>query len=110
MSKHEQPERTGAGVNLSLIVTPFLDMSFQILAFFIMTYHPSHLEGHINGNLLPPANPARFGPENKQAIELPLPVPDPDLEIEETLLLKVHTTADAHKKIHDGEPRLITLK
>jgi biopolymer transport protein ExbD len=39
------------GVNLGLIVTPMLDMSFQILAFFIMTYHPSALEGHLAGSL-----------------------------------------------------------
>jgi biopolymer transport protein ExbD len=38
-----------AGVNLGLIITPMLDMSFQILAFFIMTYHPSALEGYLSG-------------------------------------------------------------
>ena len=42
------------GVNLGLIITPMLDMSFQILAFFIMTYHPSALEGHIAGSLAAP--------------------------------------------------------
>ena len=41
------------GVQLSLIIVPMLDMSFQILAFFIMTYHPSALEGHIPGSLVP---------------------------------------------------------
>jgi biopolymer transport protein ExbD len=40
------------GVNLGLIITPMLDMSFQILAFFIMTYHPSALEGHLSGSLV----------------------------------------------------------
>src|ERR1043166_8025317 len=52
------------GVNLSLIVTPMLDMSFQILAFFIMTYHPSALEGHIPGSLVPPEN---FAKKSKDA-------------------------------------------
>ena len=47
------------GVQLSLIVTPMLDMSFQILAFFIMTYHPSALEGHIPGSLVPPESVAK---------------------------------------------------
>ena len=41
------------GVNLGLIITPMLDMSFQILAFFIMTYHPAALEAHIPGSLVP---------------------------------------------------------
>jgi biopolymer transport protein ExbD len=48
----------GEGVNLSLVITPMLDMSFQLLAFFIMTYHPSDLEAHIDGKLLPPAKVA----------------------------------------------------
>ncbi|MSQ93002.1 MAG: hypothetical protein EXR98_00430 [Gemmataceae bacterium] len=42
------------GVQLGLIITPMLDMSFQILAFFIMTYHPSALERNIQGLLAPP--------------------------------------------------------
>src|ERR1700722_4024888 len=50
--KHGQAG-TARGVNLGLIITPMLDMSFQILAFFIMTYHPSALEGHIPGSLVP---------------------------------------------------------
>jgi biopolymer transport protein ExbD len=49
-----------AGVNLGLIITPMLDMSFQILAFFIMTYHPSALEGHLAGTLA--ASGAAAGP------------------------------------------------
>src|SRR5947208_3700774 len=53
------------GMNLSAIITPMLDMSFQLLAFFIMTYHPSALEGHIDGNLLPPAKVLIKGKENK---------------------------------------------
>jgi biopolymer transport protein ExbD len=44
----------GEGVNLGLIITPMLDMAFQLMAFFIMVYQPSALEGHIDGNLLPP--------------------------------------------------------
>ena len=43
-----------SGVQMGLIITPMLDMSFQLMAFFIMTYHPSAFEGHVNGNLVPP--------------------------------------------------------
>ena len=28
------------GVNLGLIITPMLDMAFQLMAFFIMTFQP----------------------------------------------------------------------
>ena len=48
---HKKPE---AGSEVTLPITPMLDMSFQILSFFIMTYHPSALEGHIPGSLAPP--------------------------------------------------------
>ncbi|HTU18116.1 MAG TPA: biopolymer transporter ExbD [Gemmataceae bacterium] len=43
--KHEEgPEPT-------LPVTPMLDMAFQLLAFFVMTYHPSDLEGQMELSL-----------------------------------------------------------
>jgi biopolymer transport protein ExbD len=35
----------------SIFVTPMLDMAFQLLAFFIFTYHPSALEGQFPVNL-----------------------------------------------------------
>lgn len=54
---HDRAE--GEGVNLTLVITPMLDMSFQLLAFFIMTYHPSALEAHIDGRLMPPEKVAR---------------------------------------------------
>jgi biopolymer transport protein ExbD len=41
-------------VELNKIITPMLDMAFQMLIFFILTYHPSSLEMHIDGKLLPP--------------------------------------------------------
>src|SRR3954463_3571331 len=58
MSKRRHVPEGAVGVQLSLIITPMLDMSFQLLAFFIMTYHPSALEGQIPGLLAPPGNPA----------------------------------------------------
>ena len=36
-------------------VTPMLDMAFQLLAFFILTYQPAPVEGLFAMNLLPPA-------------------------------------------------------
>ena len=57
--KHRKKDPGSQGVQLGLIITPMLDMSFQILAFFIMTYNPSALEGHIPGSLVPPENYAK---------------------------------------------------
>lgn len=36
-------------------ITPMLDMAFQLLTFFILTYHPSPIEGQFVMNLLPAA-------------------------------------------------------
>jgi biopolymer transport protein ExbD len=69
MSHHRKKKPEGSqGVQLGLIITPMLDMSFQILAFFIMTYNPSALEGHIPGSLVPPENYAK---KSKDANPMP---------------------------------------
>jgi biopolymer transport protein ExbD len=84
-------------INLGLIITPMLDMSFQILAFFIMTYHPSALEGHIPGSLVPPENFAKKGKENAPAnpSDPPLSVPEEDLnpELNEAIQVKIKSVA-----------------
>jgi biopolymer transport protein ExbD len=72
------------GVQLGLIITPMLDMAFQILAFFIMTYHPSALEAHVPGSLVPPEE---FAKKNKNAdpaapAEDKLSIPEEDLDPE----------------------------
>ncbi len=43
--------KTEAGPEPNLPVTPMLDMAFQLLAFFVMTYHPSDLEGQLELSL-----------------------------------------------------------
>jgi biopolymer transport protein ExbD len=47
-SRHKNHE---AGVEPTLPITPMLDMAFQLLAFFIFTYHPSDLEGQMDLSL-----------------------------------------------------------
>jgi biopolymer transport protein ExbD len=41
-------------VEADLPITPMLDMSFQLLAFFIMTFHPAPTEAQIAMSLPPP--------------------------------------------------------
>ena len=36
-------------------ITPMLDMAFQLLTFFVLTYHPSPAEGQFQMSLLPAA-------------------------------------------------------
>src|SRR5262245_38807167 len=73
----------GGGVNLGIIVTPMLDMAFQLLAFFVMTYHPSATEGHYKlEQVLPPERPkdkAGFKGEKKEDKLIPPEDPDPKL-------------------------------
>jgi biopolymer transport protein ExbD len=90
------------GVQLSLIITPMLDMSFQILAFFIMTYHPSALEGHIPGSLVPPENFLKKGPTNVDTPSDPLPsIPEDDLDVSLNEAITVYIKA----MVKDQEPR-----
>lgn len=48
MSRRRQSE---TGIEPNLPITPMLDMAFQLLAFFVMTYHPSDLEGQMDLSL-----------------------------------------------------------
>jgi biopolymer transport protein ExbD len=78
---HKRKIEGSVGVQLGLIITPMLDMSFQILAFFIMTYHPAAMEGHIDGNLTPPED---FAKKSKDQPAMPT---DPNPAIDENLLM-----------------------
>jgi biopolymer transport protein ExbD len=48
MTTRRKPE---PGPEPNLPVTPMLDMAFQLLAFFVMTYHPSSFEGQMELSL-----------------------------------------------------------
>jgi biopolymer transport protein ExbD len=98
MRKHKE---VVGGVNLGLIITPMLDMSFQILSFFIMTYHPSALEGHIAGSLAPPTDFAKKAPENKldQVIEQSVPEEMILPELQDALTIMVSANAGLPGKV-----------
>ena len=104
-----------AGVQLGLIITPMLDMSFQILAFFIMTYHPSALEGHIAGSLVPPENFAKKSKDAKpDPNENPLSVNEDELlpELQEAITVKVKAIQKGHEvgSRTEGAPAQIFIK
>jgi biopolymer transport protein ExbD len=103
------------GVQLGLIITPMLDMSFQLLAFFIMTYHPSALEGHIPGSLVPPEDFAKKSKDNNPVPqENPLSVPEEELlpELQESITVKVKAVAKGQEQgtLVEGSPAQIFLK
>jgi biopolymer transport protein ExbD len=47
MLSHKRKRQTTDFVEPDLPITPMLDMSFQLLAFFIMTFKPAAVEGQI---------------------------------------------------------------
>ena len=49
--RHRRRKNTGA---VKLNVTAMLDMAFQLLAFFILTFRPAPIEGHLSLNMPPP--------------------------------------------------------
>ena len=65
-------------VDINKVITPMLDMAFQIFAFFIVIYHPSQLEGQMLLNLpdvgqAKAAKPEDARPDQSMAGELQLP-------------------------------------
>ncbi len=99
----------GGGVQLGLIITPMLDMSFQLMAFFIMTYHPSALEGHIDGNLLPPTEIAKKGPKSDQK-PTDLPAVDEEPVLQDALQVVVKALTRREGELLPGDPSMILLK
>jgi biopolymer transport protein ExbD len=101
------PGDTG-GLSLSLIITPFLDFAFQLLAFFIMTYNPSALEGHIDGTLVPPTDPAMKSEAKVDPNELLSDI-DPDLTDAVLVRVKAVPKGQQENKRFDGQPSRIEI-
>jgi len=103
--KRKRSENGSTGVALGMIITPMLDMSFQILAFFIMTYHPSALEGHVNGAL---AARKAVGAPNRDFIPTG---PDPEPEANLSVIVKSVPKGglQEHERV-DGQPTQIYVK
>jgi biopolymer transport protein ExbD len=99
----------GGGVNLGLIITPMLDMAFQILSFFIMTYHPSALEGHIPGNLAPPENIAKKSKDKNVATpEVQESVPEEFLSEDLAVAVQVKVKSAPKEGEKDRRPGQLT--
>ncbi len=113
MGQRKRHIEEGEGVALGMVITPMLDMSFQLMAFFIMTYHPSALEAHIDGKLMPPAKVASAGPASPKKDEKEPPPVDEDPEkAKMTIRVMVKAVAKGKKegKKGEGEPSQIQLK
>jgi biopolymer transport protein ExbD len=69
---------------VSLNLAAMLDMAFQLLAFFILTFRPNPVEGQINLNL----PPARIEPDDGQRFRDPN-TPDPQAAAARTLTITI---------------------
>lgn len=52
MSRRRHRRKENRAIKLN--VTAMLDMAFQLLAFFILTFRPAPIEGHLSLNMPPP--------------------------------------------------------
>jgi biopolymer transport protein ExbD len=96
--------KTDAGPEPTLPITPMLDMAFQLLAFFVMTYHPSDLEGQMDLSL---PSEAITRAEKKEDID-PNAKPDPKpLELPANLTVLVRTQQDG---VNNGRISALTLQ
>jgi biopolymer transport protein ExbD len=82
MKRHKAGE---AGAEVTLPITPMLDMAFQLLFFFIMTFNPSDLEGQLDMSLPSEADKAAHDQKNVN----PKPVDKDALEFTSDLTVKV---------------------
>jgi biopolymer transport protein ExbD len=86
---------------VALPITPMLDMAFQLLTFFIFTYHPSGLEGQ-----LPLALPS--GPNHQKGVEGAPKNPGGDLEFPAELTVSVRALQGGGP--HDGDISALSVR
>lgn len=123
MSRRASSSITEGGVNLGLIVTPMLDMSFQLLAFFIMVYSPNTGEEFIGADLTKqksaPKDGATKGPPKGKDIVPSLPVIDIDPKLTQTLTIVLSVNnpeerggavAEAKESELGVEPKFIMIR
>lgn len=79
--------------DIVLPITPMLDMAFQLLTFFIFTYHPSGMEGQMELNL--PSESATQAHEKKDESNKATPDKNVNLELPTDLLVVIETAKDA---------------
>ena len=61
MSVHKKKKKKDEEIQIP--ITPMLDMAFQLLTFFILTFHPMPSEGQFSMNLMPAAPATDFKAE-----------------------------------------------
>jgi len=94
-----------AEIEPNLPVTPMLDMAFQLLAFFVMTYHPSDLEGQMDLSL--PSENITQAKDKDQVDPNAPPDPNQKLELPANVTVIVRTQMDGE---NNGRISALTLQ
>ncbi len=94
-----------ADIEPNLPVTPMLDMAFQLLAFFVMTYHPSDLEGQMDLSL--PSENITQAKKQEDVQTNAAPDPNKPLELPANVTVIVRTQMDG---VNDGRISALTLQ
>ena len=89
MTTRRKPE---PGPEPNLPVTPMLDMAFQLLAFFVMTYHPSSFEGQMELSL--PSEAISQAKTQADVDQKAKPDKDQDLQLTANVTVIVRTQRD----------------
>ena len=97
--------KSEAAPEVNLPITPMLDMAFQLLTFFIFTYHPSGLEGQMDLNL--PSEKTAAAKDKEQMRPDTAPDKAQDLVPPSDLTVNVRTQQDGATK---GEMSALTLE
>jgi biopolymer transport protein ExbD len=99
--------RPGPPEEVAFPVTPMLDMAFQLLAFFIITFKPPSAETHLDLDL--PATPVAL-PAATQGNAQPTPARNVDTDLENDLLIRAEADDLGDlKALKLGEARLPDL-
>jgi len=94
MPRRRQPD---PGPEVELPVTPMLDMAFQLLTFFVFTYHPSALEGQLDLSLPAATSAAAAAPDKADPTVTPASEQKLELPAEITVIVRTQ-----HDGTNDG--------
>jgi biopolymer transport protein ExbD len=94
-----------AGLEPTLPITPMLDMAFQLLAFFIFTYHPSDLEGQMDLSL--PSEAVSKAEKQENVDPTAKPERNQNLELPADLTVIIRTQRDG---VNDGAISALTVE
>jgi biopolymer transport protein ExbD len=94
MSRHRK--MSSAESKIYMPITPMLDMTFQLLFFFIINFHPADLEGQMDMAL--PSEDVKAAHKDKEVDPKKAPEKDPTLEFPADLTVKVRTQQDENSQ------------